>query len=363
MNGQQGGVVRHLVVGAASHDAITNITVEAIDHGKISERSRIYSWFEPDESVTGLVRPIREMPQGCSDDVLVYHLSYGIPGLTDVLLQRPERLIIWYHNVTPAHFFESIDPEFADGLAHGRREIEILREKCHFAIADSTFNAEELIAAGYDDVVIARPLVTGSRFSGVGADVAVLDKVWRRFPGGFILAVSQVLPHKRVDQAVEALHLLREYQSLDIGLVWVGPARQPKYMKAVRGLQYRLNQPNVEFMDVVSDGGLAALYRGCICFVSFSDHEGLSLPPLEAMANRAPVVVKASGAVPETVGRGAILLPHDTGVIEFSEVIGEVCRNGVLRSRMRIAGEDHLRRLRGSDEFNRAVARIEKLAS
>lgn len=363
MSSGQTGVVRHLVVGAASHDAITNIALAATSWKKSSGTSEIYSWFEPDQSVLGRVRPVRELPKGLKGDVLVYHLSYGIPDLTAMLLQRQEHLVIWYHNVTPAHFFESIAPEFSAGLAHGRREIEILRERCVFAVADSFFNADELIAAGYHDVVVARPSLTGSRFNDVGADTELLEKVWRRFPDGFVLAVSQVLPHKRVDQAVEVLHLLREYQGLDVGLVWAGPARQPKYMEAITALQRRLNQPNIEFVDVVSDGGLAALYRACICFVSFSDHEGLSLPPLEAMANRAPVIVKASGAVPETVGTGALVLPKDIGVIELSEVLGEVCRNGDLRSRMRVGGENHLRMHGDSDLFHNALARIEELAS
>mgnify|MGYP006280510733 FL=1 len=363
MTSRRVSVVRHLLVGAASHDAITNIALDATASGHYSESSEIYSWFEPDVSVASLVRPVRELPRGCDEDVLVYHLSYGIPDLTALLLSRTERLVVWYHNVTPAEFFQSIDSEFAEGLAHGRREIEILRSRCIFAIADSTFNSNELGAAGYGDVVVARPSQTATRLSGVGADATLLERVWGRFPGGFILCVSQVLPHKRVDQAVEVLHLLREYQRLDIGLVWAGPARQPRYMEAITALQRRLNQPNVEFVDIVSDGGLAALYRACVCFVSFSDHEGLSLPPLEAMANRAPVIVKAAGAVPETVGSGALVLPRDIGVMELSEVIGEVCRNGGMRSQMRINGDGHLKLHRDSGAFRDAVDRIHQLAS
>jgi glycosyltransferase involved in cell wall biosynthesis len=45
-----------------------------------------------------------------------------------------------------------------------------------------------------------------------------------------------------------------------------------------------------------------------------------------------------AGAVPETVKTGGIVLPVDTGVIEFAEVVAEVITNDDLRSRLRRAG-------------------------
>ena len=158
------------------------------------------------------------------------------------------------------------------------------------------------------------------------------------FPEGYLLFVSQVLPHKRVEHAFEIIHLLRTVHRLNVGLVVAGPMRQPAYEFALNELRSRLHDSHILMMGSVSDKQLAALYRSCICYIGTSEHEGLSLPPLEAMANRAPVVVRGSGAIPETVGEGGIVLPSGVGILEFTETIAEVIQNPFLRSRLRFQG-------------------------
>ena len=52
--------------------------------------------------------------------------------------------------------------------------------------------------------------------------------------------------------------------------------------------------------------------------------------------------IGGAGAVPETVKSGGIVLPVDTGVIEFAEVVAEVITNENLRSQLRRAGVNRL---------------------
>lgn len=347
-----------MIIGAAEHDAITSISIAL--HKQLSEfgNSSIHSWFNPDVSVGNYVTQLQQIPDGRTDDVLIYHLSYGIPELTDWLMNRPEQIVIWYHNVTPSHFYESIAPEFADGLKHGREEIRILKNKCTLAIADSNFNAEEMIDVGYSDVVVAKPALVAHRLENVGIDLQSLDMVYERFPNGYLLLVSQVLPHKRIDHAIEVLHVLREYHRLDIGLVIVGPIRQQAYFHALTMLTERLNQPNVLMMDSVSEEVLAGMYRSCLCFISLSQHEGLSVPPLEAMANRAPVIVRSAGAVAETVKSGGIVVPKESGVLEFAEVVAKVCSDKNLQSSLRRRGQQRVSDLSHENQFDKAVAAI-----
>ena len=351
-------VVRQVLVGAAGHDAITNIALELADHLNVLASCQIHSWFEPDESVAGRISQIARADIGTSDDVIVYHLSYGVPELTSWLMNRPERIVVWYHNVTPATYFWEFDREFAEGLEHGRREIGLLRDITSMAVADSDFNAKELVEAGYEEVVVTPPRMSVGRLDEVGADAAILSRIWDVFPNGFLLVVSQLLPHKRANHAVSVVHLLREYLGLDIGLVWAGPARLSRYRNAVDMFQRMLNEPGVLFLDVVSDAELAALYRGCICFVSFSEHEGLSLPPLEAMANRAPVVVRGSGAVPETVGQGAVVVPESAGLMEFAGILYHVIQDPILRSDLRRRGLAHLKTVGLSSRFADVASQI-----
>jgi glycosyltransferase involved in cell wall biosynthesis len=255
-----------------------------------------------------------------------------------MLLSRPEKLVIAYHNVTPAKYYVELLPEFAEALAYGKSEPSLLKKRVSLAIADSEFNAEELESFGYQDVHVVAGGANPQRLLDVGVDVNFMSDLEQHFPNGFILFVSQVLPHKRVDHALEILQLLRTVHRLDIGLVIAGPIRQPAYEFAVQTLREKLQDSHLLLANAVTDEQLATLYRACLCYIGTSEHEGLSVPPLEAMANGAPVVVLGAGAVPETVKTGGIVLPVDTGVIEFAEVVAEVITNDDLRSRLRRAG-------------------------
>ena len=66
-------------------------------------------------------------------------------------------------------------------------------------------------------------------------------------------------------------------------------------------------------------------------YLGMSDHEGLSIPPVEAMSMGVPVVVKGAAAVPETVGEGALLLPSEAGPVIAAEAVHEVLNNDHLR--------------------------------
>jgi glycosyltransferase involved in cell wall biosynthesis len=284
------------------------------------------------------VKQLHEIGVGSPDDVLVYHLSFGIPEMTEKLLSRPEKLVIAYHNVTPARYYEELLPHFAEALAYGRSEPSRLKDRSSLSIAMSGFSAQELESLGYQDVHVVAGGVNPQRLQDVTIDVNFMADLEHHFPNGFILFVSQVLPHKRVDHALEILQLLRTVHRLNIGLVIAGPIRQPAYEFAVQTLRDKLQDSHLLMANAVTDEQLATLYRACLCYIGTSEHEGLSVPPLEAMANGAPVVVLGAGAVPETVKTGGIVLPVDTGVIEFTEVVAEVITNEVLRSQLRRAG-------------------------
>jgi glycosyltransferase involved in cell wall biosynthesis len=330
--------VHQVLVGAAQNDAITAMAMEIQSELTEHFESNILCHHPVDASFPEFVQQLTEIGAGSSNDVLIYHLSFGIPEMTEMLLSRPEKLVIAYHNVTPAEYYSELLPEFAEALAYGKSEASLLKKRVSFSVAMSEFSANELRAIGYTDVSVIPVGANPQRLDDVGVDVNFMSDLEQHFPNGFILFVSQVLPHKRVDHAIEILQLLRTVHRLDIGLVIAGPIRQPAYEFAVQTLRDKLQDSHLLLTNAVTDEQLATLYRACLCYIGTSEHEGLSVPPLEAMANGAPVVVLGAGAVPETVKTGGIVLPVDTGVIEFAEVVAEVITNDDLRSRLRRAG-------------------------
>ena len=334
--------VHQVLVGAARNDAITAMALEIQSALAESFESHVYCHHPVDVSFPEFVKQLHEIGVGSPEDVLIYHLSFGIPEVTEVLLARPEKLVIAYHNVTPAEYYAELLPEFAEALAYGKAEPSLLIERAAMSIAMSEFSANELLDVGYKDVSVIAGGVNPQRLENVGVDVNFMADLEHHFPNGFILFVSQVLPHKRVDHALEILQLLRTVHRLNIGLVIAGPIRQPAYEFAVQTLRDKLQDSHLLMANAVTDEQLATLYRACLCYIGTSEHEGLSVPPLEAMANGAPVVVLGAGAVPETVKTGGIVLPVDTGVIEFAEVVAEVITNADLRSQLRRAGANRL---------------------
>jgi glycosyltransferase involved in cell wall biosynthesis len=341
--------IHQLIVGAAQYDAITSMAVEIRETLSQHYESKIYAHHMGLDILPEFIRPLEEIGSGSTDDVLIYHLSFGIPFLTELVLSRPEKLVVFYHNVTPSSYYEQLLPEFAEALRYGKTEAGLLCEKAEIAIATSEYNSRELTLIGYDDVHVMPSGANPRRLDEVGLDLVFLSELERQFPDGFILFVSQVLPHKKVDHALEIVHLLRNVHRLNVGLVIAGPIRQPAYEFAIGSLRERLHNTHLLMTNGVTDSQLATLYRSCLCYIGTSRHEGLSVPPLEAMANRAPVVVLGAGAVPETVKSGGIVLPETTGVIKFAEVVAEVITNKSLRGQLRRRGTARL-----LEDFNKS---------
>lgn len=331
-------VVRQFIVGAARADAITNMALDIHRELTGEVRSEIYAFHAVEEALTDQIRPRTMMPSGAPDDVFIYHSSFGIPAITKLLMERTEKLILAYHNITPSDRYWDFDPEFAASLEWGRKELEIVRPRVVKAIADSRFNASELEALGYEDVSVIPAGLDPFRFRETPIDTAFNLDLDKHFPEGFILFVSQSIPHKRVEMAMEVVHLVRSIHRQNIGLVIAGPQRNAKYRTVLSGYRRKLPEANVLVAGEVSESMLATLYRKAIMLLGTSDHEGFGAPPLEAMAENCPVVIRGCGAVPETVGRGGLVLPCDASVLELTEAVAAVIASPQLRLQLISAG-------------------------
>jgi glycosyltransferase involved in cell wall biosynthesis len=249
--------------------------------------------------------------------------------VVELLAQRPEPKVVYYHNVTPARFFAPYAPAEALNLEWGREELKVLVPHVRVAMANSEFSAQELRDLGVEDVRVVPPYLPAT----VDAPPNPTHAAWlRRSRRGLdLLAVGRIVPHKG------HLHLLRAFAALraavDPGarLFVVGAWGPETYMRALFAARERLGVDGVVFTGSVSEATLAAHYQEADVFVSLSEHEGFGLPLVEAMRKGRPVVAYAGGAVEETLeGAGVLLRTLDPPTV--AEVIG------------RVAGDDRLRK-------------------
>jgi glycosyltransferase involved in cell wall biosynthesis len=334
--------IHQILIGASEGDAITSIALELGSALHQVAPGGTYA-VHRSPSMKTTVGSIDDFPlAGRRNDVIVYHASFGHSRLTRFLLSRPERLVLVYHNITPAEFLLQLEPETAAHLSWGRHELTLLRERVDLAVAVSAYNAADLVALGYDEVRVVSPGLRPGRLLERRLNDALDYEIRTRLNAPIILVVAQLLPHKRIDLLIESFHIIRTYLGRDAALVVVGAAPHPRYREAVEKLAARLTTDMLWFTGRIDDNDLGTYFRRASVFATASEHEGLCLPPLEAMAFGVPVIARARAALPETIGDGGLLLPGNTGPTLFAEAIVEVLSNERLRRHLVTAGRKRL---------------------
>ena len=240
-------------------------------------------------------------------------------------------MILVYRNISPAAPYLQFDPVFASLLEDGRQELAVLRDRVVLALADSDYNARELLGLGYRDVRVSSLIFDPGARQTMVPDSAASRRL-AGLGGPTLLFVGQLLPHKRPDLLLKAFHILTTYLVPDARLLLVGHSRQvPAYRKALEQYRAELNLTWALMEGSMTDSQLVAYYRRADVFVTASEHEGFCVPLLEAMAFQVPIVARAFAAIPETLGDAGLLLPSDDDPTLMAGALAEVIQNADLR--------------------------------
>lgn len=294
-----------------------------------------------------------------SGDVLVYHVAIG-SAVADFVLDQSARIVVDHHNITPADFFAPWEPDVAPGIRWGRRQLADLAAVAVLGIADSQFNAAELVALGCPSVAVVPILLDPGALAGPDDPATTARLAADRARGGAeLLMVGRVAPHKAQHRLVEALALYRHRFDGAARLRIVGGSASDRYVGAVRALASDLGLADaVEFTGPVGDAVLRSYYRAADAYVSASRHEGFCVPVLEAWHHGVPVVAFGAAALPETIGDAGIVLDDDDPLrlaVAAHKVVAEPALAGALRA----AGRARLERFspdRGRAALHAALA-------
>lgn len=287
-------------------------------------------------------RKYHELPSDFQGEA-VLHYSLGSPlNETYRRLSRAKRSLI-YHNLTPAKWFEGVNPRVASDISSGLSELPSLCRESDTLIADSTFNTSELNALGFSAEVLPLPIDpekwNAPRNPGIFSLVSGT--------GGInVLHVGRLAPNKCIEDIIKAFYFLHYHGERNSRLWLVGIDTDTElYSFALKRLAHELKISDaVNFVGRLSDSEVRSLYEASTVYMCMSEHEGFCLPVIEAMHFGLPVIAYSSSALPETVGDGGILVSKKSHP-ELSELMLEIASNSSLREKIVEAGKTRVSEL------------------
>ncbi len=275
---------------------------------------------------------IRTMGQfdGTDDDIVIYHMTTGT-SFNKWMAKYPHRIVLYYHNITPARFFFGNAWGSWWRCVQGRRQLKAVVKNTFYAWGASEYSCAELREMGLSEVKTLAAIVEPEKF----LERPLVQSIHDKYKDGKLnlLIVGRGVPHKKQDEAIKIVRYYKEYIDQDVRLIIVGNMKA-SFEKKLRCMVERYHmQDDVVFAGSVSNDELCTWYQVSDALLCLSEHEGFCVPLVEAMVFDKPVFAYETAAVPETVGKAGILL-RDKSPKYVSEIIRDT-----------LASKDKLNRL------------------
>jgi glycosyltransferase involved in cell wall biosynthesis len=331
--------VHQVIPVLAPHDAVGNHTLMVRDAlREAGFTSEVFSELRfGDRAGIGLALSDYDAHAGDAD-LILYQSSTGSTAV-QWLLGRREPVAVNYHNITPASFFEPWDDEAAASMRRARSQLGALARRSRLALADSPFNAAELVELGFSPVQVS-PLLLDLDARLTAPDAALAEQLARRRDGRSWIFVGRLAPNKCQHDVIAAFAAYRLLYDPGARLTLVGSEAAASYADALLGLVDDLGLAGaVSFTGPVTDAELAAYYDDADVLVCLSRHEGFCVPLLEAMRHDVPVVALAAGAVPDTVGAAGVLVEEATPHL-VAATVRELLEDEAERTALVAAGRE-----------------------
>lgn len=239
------------------------------------------------------------------NNILILHFSIGA-GVSTYAYHLPDKILLIYHNITPARWFTPYHEHLAGLCYHGRRELAAYIPRTSLALGDSEFNRAELEAVGFHPTGVL-PLILDPEQLALPPSPAVLE-LFDDDKTNFLF-VGRVIPNKRFEDLIKVFHIYQKYLDPNCRLLLVGEWKGfERYFDALVRLVDDLEVKDVVFAGHVSTDDLAAYYQAADLFLCLSEHEGYCVPLIEAYRFGVPVMAFEAGAVAETMDGAGVLI-------------------------------------------------------
>ncbi len=352
--------VHQMVASLSYGDAISNeaLRIQDMLRGRGYE-SEIFA-----ESIHSAMRnkghPLWDYERVSSpDNVLILHFSIGA-GVSSFAYHLPDRLMLIYHNITPARWFAPYQPKLARLCYQGRRELAAFTERTELALGVSEFNRQELEAMGFHPTGVLPLLLDPEQLAIPPSPVicGMFDDDKTNF-----LFVGRVIPNKKFEDLIKVFCVYQKYVDPKSRLLLVGEYQGvERYFDALLRLVDELELKDVVFTGHVDTNDLAAYYQVGDVFLSLSEHEGFCAPLLEAFRFGIPVMAFDAGAVPDTMG-GAGVLIREKQFEEIAEMAHVLVHDDEVRQRVIDSQDRVIEALDARDEEGLLVGYVEQVSN
>ncbi len=274
-----------------------------------------------------------------ADNLMIFHFSVG-SHLTDFFQNLRCKKVIIYHNITPPKYYLATDVKTSRQLAQGLKELKEFSNVPDLALADSKFNEQDLISAGYRKIGVLPLLIDFDAFNHE-PDQKTMDEYSDSHTN--ILFVGRIVPNKKFEDVIKAFYFYQKTQNPLSRLFLVGSYnRLDRYYSYLQRLVREMNAQNVIFTGHINFSELIAYYRLAHLFICMSEHEGFCIPLLESIHSQIPIIAYGATAVRETLA-GSSIIVNEKNFEEIAEMIHLVLTDKNLRENIILRQNERLK--------------------
>lgn len=266
------------------------------------------------------------------------HAVYHEPSFISYRTRLPTVLTV--HDLSVLRYPET-HPEYRVAVFTRHLRDSIQRADC--ILTDSDFVRDEVIGEfglAANKVFAVKLAASNNFIRKTGAELEAGLQHFGLNAGAYVLAVGTLEPRKNLASAIKAYAALPDPMRRNFPFVIAGMKgwRMEDFDRQTAAL---IQGGQIRRLGYVSDEMLPVLYSGARVFVYPSLYEGFGLPPLEAMACGAPVIVSNRSSLPEVVGDAGVqvealdvdaLAEAMRSVIENDELCRDLGLRGIARA-------------------------------
>lgn len=282
-------------------------------------------------------------------------------------LLLPAKLVVTIHDCVHVKFPQEDLSRFNRYQSYWRTKRAVQTASQILAVSNSTRDDLVNIFELDPERITVIPNALDERFapsSGAQDRAAVLERYQLNDP--FVLYSGRIRPHKNIHRLIEAFAVLKneladhpEYRNLKLIVIGDELSRH-QYLRLTvirSGVQH-----DVRFFGFVPYSILQVFYQSASLFAFPSLYEGFGLPPLEAMANRTPVLASNTSSLPEVLGEAALLV-NPENVFEIARGMKSILLEDAVRARLIARGLNQIGVFSWESTARKVVAAYERAVS